>query len=51
VARLRRVRNNEFLFENFEWLALYSAWWKDIPRPPNDPNYDPEQFHGTEFRV
>lgn len=51
VERLRRVRNNEYLFENFEWLAMYSAWWKDTPRPPNDINYDPKQFAGIEFKV
>ena len=39
----RKYNNNEFLFENFEWLAKYSAWWKDLPRP-NVPNYDPNQF-------
>ncbi|HYL26306.1 MAG TPA: DUF4760 domain-containing protein [Candidatus Nitrosotalea sp.] len=51
VVRLRRVRANEYLFENFEWLATYSAWWKDTPRPPRDANYDPNQFRGTEFKV
>ncbi|MBV8117522.1 MAG: DUF4760 domain-containing protein [Candidatus Eremiobacteraeota bacterium] len=51
VERLRRVRNNAYLFENFEWLARYSAWWKDTPRPPNDPNYDPKQFGDLQFRV
>lgn len=51
VARWRRVRNNEYLFENFEWLAMYSTWWKDTPRPPNDPNYDPKQFAKVEFKV
>jgi hypothetical protein len=51
VARLRRVRGNEFLFENFEWLAMYSAWWRDTPRPPNDPNFDPKQFGDVEFKV
>ena len=51
VERWRRVRNNEYLFENFEWLARYSTWWKDIPRPPHDSNYDPQQFAGTEFKV
>jgi len=43
VAHWRRYNNNEFLFENFEWLAKYSDWWKDLPRP-NVPNYDPNQF-------
>lgn len=51
VTHLRRVRNNEYLFENFEWIAMYSAWWKDTPRPPGDPNYDPKQFAGLEFKV
>ncbi len=44
VERLRRVRDNEYLFENFEWLATYSTWWKDTPSPPRDSNYDPQQF-------
>ena len=51
VERLRRVRNNPYLFENFEWLAMYSTWWKDTPRPPHDINYDPKQFAGVEFKV
>lgn len=51
VVRLRRVRDNEYLFENFEWLAMYSTWWKDTPRPPTDRNYDPKQFAGVEFKV
>jgi Domain of unknown function (DUF4760) len=51
VKRWRRVRENEFLFENFEWLVTYSAWWKDTPRPPHDLNYDPKQFAGIEFKV
>ncbi|HET6274731.1 MAG TPA: DUF4760 domain-containing protein [Candidatus Cybelea sp.] len=51
VQRLRRVRNNEYLFENFEWLAMYSSWWKDTPRPPKEANYDPKQFAGVEFKV
>ena len=50
VERLRRVRGNEFLFENFEWLARYSTWWKERPRQPGDPNYDPKQF-GITFKV
>jgi len=44
VVRLRRVQQNAYIFENFEWLARYSDWWKDVPRPPNDPNYRPDQF-------
>jgi hypothetical protein len=51
VERWRRVRDNEYLFENFEWLAMYSTWWKDIPRPPHDSNYDPQQFAGIQFKV
>jgi hypothetical protein len=46
VTRWRRYNKNEFLFENFEWLARYSAWWRDIPRP-KAPNYDPNQFART----
>ena len=51
VLRWRRVRANEYLFENFEWLAMYSAWWKETPRPPRDLNYDPKQFAGVDFKV
>ncbi len=51
VQRWRRVRNNEYLFENFEWIAMYSAWWKETPRPPRDLNYDPNQFREVEFKV
>lgn len=47
VMRLRRHYNNPYMFENFEWLARYSAWWKDTPRPPKDPNYKPDQFAAT----
>ena len=43
VEHWRSYNNNEFLFENFEWLANYSNWWRDIPRP-KVPNYDPNQF-------
>jgi hypothetical protein len=43
VVRRRRLENNEWIYENFEWLAKYSTWWKDIPRP-NRPNYSPDQF-------
>lgn len=45
VMRRRRVENNEYIYENFEWLARYSDWWKDVPRP-NVPNYSPNQFRG-----
>ena len=51
VERLRRVRGNQYLFENFEWLAMYSTWWEDTPRPPNDPNYDEKQFANLEFKL
>ncbi len=51
VQRWRRVRNNEYLFENFEWLAMYSSWWKETPRPPRELNYDPKQFRDVEFKV
>ncbi|MEO7201837.1 MAG: DUF4760 domain-containing protein [Candidatus Tumulicola sp.] len=51
VERLRRVRENEYLFENFEWLAVYSVWWKEQPRPPGDRNYDPAQFRDVEFKL
>ncbi len=44
VLRLRRCYDNAYMFENFEWLAQYSAWWKDTPRPAKDPNYSPNQF-------
>ncbi len=44
VKRWRNYNNNEFLFENFEWLARYSAWWKELPRPKRDPNYKRDQF-------
>jgi hypothetical protein len=51
VEHLRRVRGNEYIFENFEWLAMYSAWWRETDRPPNDPNYDEKQFSGITFKV
>jgi hypothetical protein len=44
VKRQRRAFNNAYIFENFEWLARYSDWWKDVPRPLRDPNYWPDQF-------
>jgi hypothetical protein len=43
VMHWRSFNNNEFLFENFEWLTNYSNWWKDTPRPYAR-NYDPNQF-------
>jgi hypothetical protein len=51
VHRRRIVEGNEYIFENFEWLAMYSAWWKDTPRPKNDRNYDQRQFSGVVFHV
>lgn len=51
IARRRRIEHNEYILENFEWLAMYSAWWKDTPRPKRDVNYDPTQFEGVTFRV
>lgn len=51
IFRLRRVRGNQYIFENFEWLAMYSAWWRQIPRPPGDKNYDEKQFGDLEFKV
>jgi hypothetical protein len=51
IERRRRIEDNPFIFENFEWLAMYSAWWKDIPRPKRDRNYDPDQFAGIVFKV
>ena len=44
VYHLRRYRANPYMFENFDWLARYSAWWKDEPRPANTPNYQASQF-------
>jgi hypothetical protein len=44
TLRRRRLENNDYILENFEWLAMYSAWWKDVPRPKHDRNYDPAQF-------
>ncbi|HKU67999.1 MAG TPA: hypothetical protein VJP85_09500 [Candidatus Baltobacteraceae bacterium] len=51
VARLRALEQNEYILENFEWLAMYSAWWKDTPRPRFDRNYHPQQFAAVQFRV
>ena len=44
VYHLRRYNDNPYMFENFEWLARYSAWWKDTPRPPRAINYSDSQF-------
>ena len=43
VHHLRRFYGNEYMFENFEWLARYSEWWKDTPRERH-PNYDPARW-------
>jgi len=51
ILRRRRIEHNDFILENFEWLAMYSAWWKDTPRPKGDANYDPDQFKGVTFHV
>jgi hypothetical protein len=51
TMRRRRLEQNEYIFENFEWLAMYSAWWKETPRPRFDRNYNPNQFAGVTFRV
>ncbi|MBV9648335.1 MAG: DUF4760 domain-containing protein [Candidatus Eremiobacteraeota bacterium] len=51
VMRLRRVRRNEYIFENFEWIAMFSVWWKDIPRPKGDRNYASDQFAGVAFKI
>lgn len=49
IERRRRVESNPWIFENFEWLVMYSSWWKDTPRDPRDRNYDEDQFKGVEF--
>ena len=46
VLRLRRLRGNETIFEHFEWIARYSAWWRTSAPPLKNPNYDPGQFAG-----
>ncbi len=43
IERQRRISDNPYIYENFEWIASYSNWWKDVPRP-KQPNYDPKQF-------
>lgn len=48
VERLRRVRGNPRVLENFEWLAKYVVWWRDQP-PPAEPNYAPDQFAPFEY--
>jgi len=51
IDRRCKLENNEYILENFKWLAMYSAWWKDTPRPKGARNYDPQQFAGVVFRV
>ena len=46
IERYRSAEGNPYIYENFEWLARYSAWWKDVPRPSH-PNYSPTQFVAT----
>ncbi len=47
VYHLRRYHSNPYMFENFEWLARYSAWWKELPRPVSALNYQDSQFPRT----
>jgi len=47
VYHLRRFQGNPYMFENFEWLARYSAWWKEVPRPTGTENYQNSQFVPT----
>jgi Domain of unknown function (DUF4760) len=51
IEHLRRVRSDRTIFESFEWIAMYSLLWKQIPRSTRDPNYNPRQFAGVEFKV
>lgn len=51
IERYRRALQNPDVFNNLEWLATYSAWWKDVPRPAHDRNYDPRQFEGVTVAV
>ena len=44
VYHLRSYSRNDYMFENFEWLARYSAWWKELPRPGRAVNYSERQF-------
>ncbi|HEX8805667.1 MAG TPA: hypothetical protein VF741_01915 [Candidatus Aquilonibacter sp.] len=47
VNRRRTYENNPYILENFEWLACYSDWWKDVPRPKGAKNYKADQFPGV----
>ena len=51
VDRRRALENNPYILENFEWLACYSDWWKDVPRPKGAKNYKPDQFPGRTLPV
>jgi hypothetical protein len=51
VLRRRVLENNPFILENFEWLACYSEWWKEVPRPKGETNYQPDQFPGVTLPV
>ncbi|PZR56076.1 MAG: hypothetical protein DLM50_09695 [Candidatus Meridianibacter frigidus] len=44
VERQRQIEDNPYILENFEWIARFSNWWKEEPRPKGDRNYDPRQF-------
>jgi len=44
VERQRALEHNPYILENFEWIARYSEWWKNEPRPKRDPNYAANQF-------
>ena len=43
IEHYRITEGNPYIYENFEWIAHYSTWWKDVPRPKH-PNYDENQF-------
>jgi hypothetical protein len=51
VERLRRVRAERTIFENFEWIAMYSLVWNKAARSRGSSNYDPAQFAGVDFKV
>jgi hypothetical protein len=51
IDHLWRVRNDDTIFESFEWIAMYSLVWKKRPRSHRDPNYSPRQFAGVDFKV
>jgi hypothetical protein len=51
ILRLRRVRDEDSIFENFEWIAMYSLVWNKSARSGAGQNYDPRQFDGVDFKV